>query len=57
MSDLDTFANEQPVSRAEAFQETAARLGFSQAIIEKDFWVCWGDSRRVSEKLRPMIGM
>jgi len=19
----------------------AARLGFSQAIIEKDFWVCW----------------
>ncbi|MDC0116243.1 nucleotidyl transferase AbiEii/AbiGii toxin family protein [Octadecabacter sp.] len=41
MSDLDSFANEAPASRAEAFQEAAARLGFSQAIIEKDFWVCW----------------
>lgn len=41
MSDLDNFANEPTASRAEAFQEAAARLGFSQAIIEKDFWVCW----------------
>ena len=41
MSDLDSFANEPPASRAEVFQEAAARLGFSQAIIEKDFWVCW----------------
>ncbi|MGJ8590219.1 MAG: nucleotidyl transferase AbiEii/AbiGii toxin family protein [Yoonia sp.] len=45
MSDLDSFANEPPASRAEAFQEAAARLGFSQAIIEKDFWVCWSLSK------------
>jgi len=38
---LDSFANEAPEQRAEAFQEAAAQLGFSQAIIEKDFWVCW----------------
>lgn len=41
MSDLDSFANEPPAQRAEAFQEAAARIGFSQAIVEKDFWVCW----------------
>lgn len=41
MSDLDSFANERPVARAEAFQEAAARVGFSQTIVEKDFWVCW----------------
>lgn len=38
---MDRFANEPPAQRAEAFQEAAAQLGFSQAIIEKDFWVCW----------------
>lgn len=38
---MDSFANESPAQRAEAFQEAAAQLGFSQAIIEKDFWVCW----------------
>ena len=38
---MDSFANEPPAQRAEAFQEAAAQLGFSQAIIEKDFWVCW----------------
>lgn len=38
---MDNFANEPPAQRAEAFQEAAAQLGFSQAIIEKDFWVCW----------------
>jgi hypothetical protein len=45
MSDLNSFANEPPASRAEAYQEAAARLGFSQAIIEKDFWVCWSLSK------------
>ena len=38
---MDSFANETPVRRAEAFQEAAAQMGFSQAVIEKDFWVCW----------------
>lgn len=27
--------------RAELFAETAARRGVAEAIIEKDFWVCW----------------
>jgi hypothetical protein len=27
--------------RADLFAETAARKGLSDAIIEKDFWVCW----------------
>jgi hypothetical protein len=27
--------------RAEVFAETAARKGLAEAIIEKDFWVCW----------------
>jgi predicted nucleotidyltransferase component of viral defense system len=27
--------------RAELFAETAARKGIADAIIEKDFWVCW----------------
>ena len=28
-------------ARAEIFAETAARKGLAEAIIEKDFWVCW----------------
>ena len=27
--------------RAQVFAETAARTGLAEAIIEKDFWVCW----------------
>jgi predicted nucleotidyltransferase component of viral defense system len=27
--------------RAEVFAETADRRGLPEAIIEKDFWVCW----------------
>ena len=38
---MEQFANDAPELRDEAFQETAARLGMSKAIIEKDFWVCW----------------
>ncbi|MBS8224850.1 nucleotidyl transferase AbiEii/AbiGii toxin family protein [Vannielia litorea] len=38
---MDQFANDTPEQRDEAFQEAAARLGMSKAIIEKDFWVCW----------------
>lgn len=38
---MDQFVNDTPVQRDEAFQEAAARLGMSKAIIEKDFWVCW----------------
>src|SRR3984885_8505773 len=28
-------------TRAEIFAETADRKGVAEAIIEKDFWVCW----------------
>ncbi|MFY0312532.1 nucleotidyl transferase AbiEii/AbiGii toxin family protein [Leisingera sp. D0M16] len=38
---MEKFANETPENRDEAFQETAAQLGLSKAIVEKDFWVCW----------------
>lgn len=38
---MDRFANDGAEQRDEAFQEAAARLGMSKAIIEKDFWVCW----------------
>ncbi|WP_037309669.1 nucleotidyl transferase AbiEii/AbiGii toxin family protein [Ruegeria halocynthiae] len=38
---MDQFANDTPKNREEAFQETAAQLGMSKAIVEKDFWVCW----------------
>ncbi len=38
---MEQFANDTPELRDEAFQETAAQLGMSKAIIEKDFWVCW----------------
>jgi hypothetical protein len=31
----------EPSARAELFSETAARLGVADAIVEKDFWVCW----------------
>jgi hypothetical protein len=27
--------------RADLFAETAARKGLSEAVVEKDFWVCW----------------
>lgn len=38
---MDQFANDTPEMRDEAFQEAAAQLGMSKAIVEKDFWVCW----------------
>lgn len=42
---MDDFANDTPENRNEAFQETAAQLGISKAIVEKDFWVCWSLSK------------
>ena len=38
---MENFVNDAPEFRDEAFQETAAQLGMSKAIVEKDFWVCW----------------
>lgn len=42
---MDQFANDTPEQRDEAFQEAAAQLAMSKAIIEKDFWVCWSLKR------------
>ena len=42
---MDNFANEDPGLRKEAFQQASAELGFSEAIVEKDFWVCWSLSK------------
>jgi len=38
---MDTFANDTPADRDDAFRQAAAELGFSKEIVEKDFWVCW----------------
>lgn len=38
---MDAFANETADVKAEAFRETAARMGIQPVIVEKDFWVCW----------------
>jgi hypothetical protein len=38
---LNRIARMAPAERAEVFAETADRKGLPEAIIEKDFWVCW----------------
>jgi hypothetical protein len=38
---LNSIARMQGHERAELFAETAARKGIADAIVEKDFWVCW----------------
>lgn len=38
---MNKIAQMPAQKRADVFAETADRKGFSEAIIEKDFWVCW----------------
>lgn len=38
---MESVAALTPAQRRELFQETAARMGMTPAIAEKDFWVCW----------------
>jgi predicted nucleotidyltransferase component of viral defense system len=38
---LNEIARMPARERAEVFAETADRKGLPEAIIEKDFWVCW----------------
>lgn len=38
---MDRVALFTAAQRRELFQETAAQLGMSPAVVEKDFWVCW----------------
>lgn len=53
---MDKFAAEPAKIRAELFIETAARMGVSPQIIEKDFWVCW-TLRRVFSLEDPLPGL
>ena len=38
---MNRVARLDPSRRAELFRETADRMGLSEAVVEKDFWVCW----------------
>jgi len=38
---LNTIARMSANGRAEAFQATAERKDLPEAVVEKDFWVCW----------------
>lgn len=38
---MNEIARMSAEERAQVFAETADRKGFAEAIIEKDFWVCW----------------
>ena len=38
---MNGIARMPAAERAQVFAETAARKGLPEAIIEKDFWVCW----------------
>lgn len=38
---MNEIAQMSADARAEIFAETADRKGLAEAIIEKDFWVCW----------------
>jgi predicted nucleotidyltransferase component of viral defense system len=47
---VNKVATMEPSARAELFSETAARLGGADAIVEKDFWVCWAFKQLFSNK-------
>jgi len=38
---MDRVARLHPEQRSELFSETAARMGMTPAVVEKDFWVTW----------------
>lgn len=38
---MNTIAQMLAAERADLFAETAARKGLPEAVVEKDFWVCW----------------
>ena len=35
------IARISPLERAELFKNTAYKMGLPEAIVEKDFWVCY----------------
>jgi hypothetical protein len=38
---MNSIAQMTASSRADMFAETADRKGLPEAVVEKDFWVCW----------------
>lgn len=38
---MNRIARMAAAERAQIFAETAARKALAEAIVEKDFWVCW----------------
>lgn len=38
---MNDIAKADPAKRGELFGETAARKNLPEAVVEKDFWVCW----------------
>ena len=38
---MDKVAYLSQEERSQIFSETAARMGATSTIVEKDFWVCW----------------
>ncbi|MCZ2152874.1 MAG: nucleotidyl transferase AbiEii/AbiGii toxin family protein [Bryobacterales bacterium] len=38
---MNEIAKSDPARRGEVFSETAARKNLPEAVVEKDFWVCW----------------
>ena len=38
---MDNIARLLPMERSQIISETAALMGTTPAIVEKDFWVCW----------------
>lgn len=42
---MDGIATSPRTDRRDLFNETAARMGLSAVLVEKDFWVCWSLKR------------
>ena len=47
---MDKVAGLSPSQRAELFRQSAERRGLRDAIVEKDFWVCWVLKKLFSDK-------
>jgi hypothetical protein len=54
---MDSVAISERTDRQALFGETGAALGVADAIIEKDFWVCWTLKRLFEgSSFLPMLG-
>ena len=53
---MDDIAQWPAQDRVDLFNESAKRLRFSVAIVEKDFWVCWA-LKRIFGLVAPPAGL